>query len=204
MNDIRVDLLRAQIEALQQKLEFLQQGVYLDEETGVYNRRGLTELGEREVERAKRYQRPLTVIAAGLDQFERIEQVYGPNTAKTVVAETAEVLDQALRATDIIGYWGDGIFILVLSETNAAGGQYVAERLVETIAEKIFVVGSARVRVTLSAGMSVYAPGEATDPTTFDVLLRRALVALEEAQSSGKGVIVVWVPTLGEEPLIEL
>ncbi|GAP61830.1 hypothetical protein ARMA_0253 [Ardenticatena maritima] len=204
MNDVRVDLLRAQIEALQQKLEFLQQGVYLDEETGVYNRRALTELGEREVQRAKRYHRPLTVIAAGLDQFERIEQVYGPNTAKTVVAETAEVLDQALRATDILGYWGDGIFILVLSETNAAGGQYVAERLVETIAEKIFVVGSARVRVTLSTGMSVYAPDEAADPTTFDVLLRRALVALEEAQSSGKGVIVVWVPTLGEEPLIEL
>lgn len=204
MNDVRVDLLRAQIEALQTKLELLQQGVYVDEETGVYNRRGLSELGAREVQRAKRYQRPMTVIAVGIDQFERVEQVYGPTSAKAVIAETAEVLNEALRTTDIIGYFGDGTFILILPETNAAGGQYVAERLVETIADKIFIVGSARVRITISVGMSVYAPAETSDPVDFETLLRRALVALEEAQASGKGVIVVWVPTLGEEPLIEL
>ncbi len=203
MNDVRVDLLRAQIEALQGKIQLLQQGVYIDEETGVYNRRGLAELGTREVQRAKRYQRPMTVIAAGIDQFERIEQVYGPMSAKTVIAETAEVLNEALRTTDIIGYFGDGTFILVLPETNAAGGQYVAERLVETIADKIFIVGSARVRITISVGMSVYAPAETNDPIDFETLLRRALVAMEEAHASGKGVIVVWVPTLGEEPLIE-
>jgi len=157
------------------------------------------------VERAKRYQRPMTIIAAGIDQFERIKQVYGPLSAKTLITEYAEVLSEALRTTDIIGYFGDGTFILILPETNAAGGQYVAERLVETIANKIFVVGSARVRITISIGMSVYALAEASDSDSVDfkTLLRRALVALEEAQASGKGVIVVWVPTLGEEPLIE-
>jgi len=205
MNDVRVDLLRARIEALQTKIELLRQGVYVDEETGVYNRHGIIELGTREVERAKRYQRPMTIIAAGIDQFERIKQVYGPLSAKTLITEYAEVLSEALRTTDIIGYFGDGTFILILPETNAAGGQYVAERLVETIANKIFVVGSARVRITISIGMSVYALAEASDSDSVDfkTLLRRALVALEEAQASGKGVIVVWVPTLGEEPLIE-
>lgn len=114
-----------------------------DELTGIHNRRSLMELGEREIQRAIRYERALSVIMLDVDHFKHVNDAWGHAAGDAVLRDVAQESAGQIRRTDtiarygspventqnIIGRFGGEEFGILLPETTLAGAQIVAERI---------------------------------------------------------------------------
>jgi diguanylate cyclase (GGDEF)-like protein len=100
-----------------------------DSLTGLFNRRKGWETLEFEITRAKRYDRPLSVIMLDIDHFKAINDKYGHVAGDGVLNEISKILQKNLRSTDILARWGGEEFIIISTETNLRNASQVAERL---------------------------------------------------------------------------
>ncbi|MEA2600350.1 MAG: hypothetical protein QOF89_1342 [Acidobacteriota bacterium] len=97
--------------------------------TGLLRREAILEQLDRELARALRYDRPLTIAMADLDHFKAINDRHGHLAGDALLRRVAQVLAEGLRGTDWIGRYGGEEFLLVLPETDMAGGAAVAEKI---------------------------------------------------------------------------
>jgi diguanylate cyclase (GGDEF)-like protein len=97
--------------------------------TGLLRREAILEQLDRELARALRYGRPLTIAMADLDHFKAINDRHGHLAGDALLRRVAQVLAAGLRGTDWIGRYGGEEFLLVLPETDMAGGAAVAEKI---------------------------------------------------------------------------
>jgi diguanylate cyclase (GGDEF)-like protein len=153
-----------------------------DELTGLYNRRGFYELGHREVERSRRFQRPLVAIMMDVDHFKRINDTYGHPVGDQVLAAVAKRCKENLRRIDILGRFGGDEFTVLLPETDMFTGSRVAERLRLRVFENPILMGSEPLKVSMSMGI---AKATATTPD-LDVLMSRADSAMYRAKEKGR------------------
>jgi diguanylate cyclase (GGDEF)-like protein len=153
-----------------------------DELTGLYNRRGFYELGHREVERSRRFQRPLVAIMMDIDHFKRINDTYGHPVGDQVLAEVAKRCKDNLRRIDILGRLGGDEFTVLLPETDMFTGSRVAERLRLHVSAEPIITDGDPLRVSLSMGI---AKATATTPD-LDVLISRADSAMYRAKEKGR------------------
>jgi diguanylate cyclase len=175
----------------------LKQLVSYDELTGVFNRRHLLNVLERERERSRRYGQRFSVVLLDLDHFKQINDTHGHATGDEVLRVFAARMVAGARRMDWIGRadasespepaaggafgrYGGEEFLLVLPETNLAGALRCVERLREQLATP-FEIGDIALRVTFSAGVSEYRGDEAAAVT-----LARADEALYRAKSAGR------------------
>jgi two-component system cell cycle response regulator len=101
-----------------------------DRLTGTYNRRYLEKHLPRELERSRRYVRPLSLLAIDIDHFKQVNDRHGHATGDRVLRCVARTMRRRLRTgIDWIARTGGEEFLLVLPETGAAGARVVAERL---------------------------------------------------------------------------
>ena len=124
--------------------------------TGLLRREAILEQLDRELERALRYGRPLTVAMADLDHFKRINDRHGHLAGDALLRRIAQVLAGGLRGTDWIGRYGGEEFLLVLPETGMEGAAAVAEKIrrqVEGTPVPLDEEGTAA-RVTISIGLA--------------------------------------------------
>ena len=122
--------------------------------TGLLRREAILEQLERELDRAVRYHRPLTVAMADLDHFKGINDRYGHLAGDALLKRVAQAAAAGLRSTDAIGRYGGEEFLLVLPETDIAGACAVAEK-VRSMVQRATVPmedGTAA-RVTISIGL---------------------------------------------------
>jgi diguanylate cyclase (GGDEF)-like protein len=123
--------------------------------TGLLRREGILEQLERELERARRYGRPLTVAMADLDHFKAINDRHGHLAGDTLLRRTSQILSEGLRSTDWIGRYGGEEFLLLLPETDMAGAGAVAEKIRSLVQRAVVPVeGGALTRVTISIGLA--------------------------------------------------
>ena len=95
--------------------------------TGAYNRRYLMEQLPREVERCRRYAYPLSVIMCDIDHFKQINDDYGHAAGDDVLQQFVARIQKSIRNnSDWIARYGGEEFLLVLPETDFAGGMKVA------------------------------------------------------------------------------
>ncbi len=159
------------------------QAAQMDGLTGIYNRGALMERLERELERARRYGRPLAVIFFDLDRFKRINDTYGHQFGDRVLRELARIATHTVRSIDLVGRYGGEEFIAVLPETDGTQAHIVAERLRANVAGRRLPAPSGEAaRVTVSAGIAVFPD----DATTMDTLIRIADTALYAAKEGGR------------------
>lgn len=152
--------------------------------TGLYNRYSLDEHANREVQRSKRYQMPLSLIVLDIDRFKRINDAYGHAAGDRVLIRVARELTRATRETDIVFRIGGEEFLILLSCTSSREAAVVAERLRSGI-ESMEVDGTGRsLSVTASFGVSELAKGEG-----WEVAFNRADSALYEAKRRGRNRI---------------
>lgn len=105
-----------------------------DRLSGTFNRRYLDKELPRELERARRYGRPLSVLAVDLDHFKQVNDRYGHATGDRALQAVSRAMQKRLRRdVDWIARAGGEEFVVVLPETGAEGAQVVAERLREAI-----------------------------------------------------------------------
>ena len=150
--------------------------------TGLYNRRGLFELGQREVERARRYKRPLVAIMLDIDHFKFINDYYGHLVGDLVLQTVAKRCSDNLRRIDILGRLGGDEFTILLPETDMYTASHVANRVRQHIGDKPFITGDATINVSASLGVA-----RATSATPdLEILISRADAALYVAKREGR------------------
>jgi diguanylate cyclase (GGDEF)-like protein len=147
-----------------------------DELTTLVNRRRFIEALEIELERARMFGTPLTVVLADLDDFKRI------NDGDYALRAFGELLRDHVRDVDVAGRIGGEEFAVFLPETGAAAAAAVASRMREALASsRITLPEGAQIRLTASFGIAESVADQSTDE-----LLRRADDALYEAKRAGK------------------
>jgi diguanylate cyclase (GGDEF)-like protein len=150
----------------------------LDALTGLHNRRYFHETLAREIARAGRYERRLTVIVFDLDDFKAVNDRVGHLAGDAVLAEAAERMLTVMREADVPCRVGGDEFAVVLPEGGVEDGQLLASRIARAIASRpIGLAGT----LQLSAGVAELKPGEG--PTD---LFQRADDALYRAKELGK------------------
>lgn len=175
---------RAQVE------EELRRWASTDALTGMANRRHFLTLCEREMQRALRYGRPLTVAIFDVDLFKRINDGFGHATGDQVLRTIAQVTAATLRETDLAGRLGGEEFGLLLPETDLSGGADMAERLRVAIATAEVSAAGRPIPVTVSVGVATLEPDEAS----VDSLFARADAALYRAKDAGRDRVAVAAP----------
>lgn len=161
--------------------------------TGLWNYRYLRESLRREVERASRFGRMLTVLVLDLDHFKEVNDTYGHAAGDSVLSEFARRLRAGLREVDVAFRQGGEEFVVLLPETDAFGGAIVAERLGAAIRDVPVVVDPRRhdaatglpvdrIPVSVSIGVAVYPEHGGTAQQVLDA----ADDALYSAKNAGR------------------
>ncbi|WP_190275277.1 PAS domain S-box protein [Pseudodesulfovibrio mercurii] len=154
--------------------------------TGANNRHQFFALGAVEVQRAKRYALPLTVLMLDIDYFKSINDTYGHAAGDLVLKALSASVSATLRASDIFGRLGGEEFAVILPQTDIDEGAEAAERLRETLAGLAVEVGDESITFTVSMGVTRICAG---DKTVEDVL-NRADEALYKAKRMGRNRVV--------------
>lgn len=130
----------------------------IDQMTGVWNYRYLLTSLNREVERAHRFDRSLSVLMLDLDHFKRVNDAHGHPRGDTVLREFAARVQAEIREVDTLARYGGEEFAVVLPETSAAGAENLAERICAAIRSGPFTADDSEVplTVTVSIGGAVY------------------------------------------------
>jgi diguanylate cyclase (GGDEF)-like protein len=154
----------------------------LDSLTGLHNRRLFYEFLAREIARAQRYERFVSVIVFDLDDFKRINDRIGHLGGDAVLSDVADRVRAVVRVTDIPCRVGGDEFAIILPESSRDDAELLADRIALSIrAQKIEKIGALKI----SAGVAELR----TDDTAAD-LFKRADHALYRAKHAGKARVV--------------
>jgi diguanylate cyclase (GGDEF)-like protein len=158
--------------------------------TGVPNRRTFESVGRREMERARRYAKPFTLIALDIDHFKKVNDTHGHDVGDAVLKDVAKACSAQLRGTDIFARLGGEEFAALLPETDIKAASGLADRLRQGIALQPIFSAKGPLVVTVSVGVAEYTPQE----TGLDQVLKRADEALYAAKRNGRNRVEIAPP----------
>jgi diguanylate cyclase (GGDEF)-like protein len=159
----------------------------LDPLTGLRRRESILETLEAEFDRARRHGRPLAVGMADLDHFKEVNDLHGHLVGDLMLKRVSQALRSGLRGADAIGRYGGEEFLLVLPETDLAGGLAVAEKLRLAVeAVEVETEEGETVRTTISIGLASLGHPAAAETSTPQTLLAAADRGLYRAKHSGR------------------
>jgi len=181
----------ADIEQFNRRLEHLS---ITDGLTGLYNHKYFQDVLARELKRAERYGRPLSLVIFDIDNFKSYNDTYGHARGDEVIQKIAEILQEETRVVDLAARYGGEEFVLVLPETEAREARVVAEKVRKLVESHSFWAGEERrIKISLSAGVS-----EATEyPMDKETLIEQADRAMYQAKKKGKNKVSVFADVAG-------
>ncbi len=127
--------------------------------TDVSNRKQLDTVLTKEMPRAQRHARELSLLIIDIDHFKDVNDTYGHLAGDTVLRELANILQKRLRPDDELGRYGGEEFCAILPETSREGAAAIGEELRTLVETHTFVVEGERIDVTISIGVSELAQG---------------------------------------------
>jgi len=178
--------LRVVLETANQRLKRL---AAIDSLTGIANRRHFDRVLDRELRRARREGRPLSLVFLDIDEFKRFNDTYGHARGDEVLRRVARALDETFRrGGDLVARYGGEEFAVLLPGLDTRRAGLYAERLRRRIWRLAIGYSASPVsdRVTISAGVATIAP-RAHD--TAQALLKAADEALYRAKCLGRNRI---------------
>ena len=159
-----------------------------DDLTGLYTRQYIDERLAQELERARRYRRPFSILMVDLDHFKYINDTYGHSAGDLVLQIVSNILKKQLRDTDVAGRLGGEEFIVILGETLVEGAKNFAERVREKIENQRIRKDGTIIDVTASIGVACY---QARHSDQVQRLIDDADKALYRAKENGRNQVVV-------------
>ncbi len=167
----------------------VEESAITDELTRLHNRRGLGELGEREVARAQRFGHPLTAILLDIDYFKQVNDQFGHSAGDRVLRALADCLRQHIRNVDIAARIGGEEFVILLPEVDLATGTQIARRLGEIIAQMHVPIERPKpITITVSMGVATITP----DISNLAQLIQRADQAQYQAKQNGRNQVAAF------------
>jgi diguanylate cyclase (GGDEF)-like protein len=165
----------------------------IDDLTQLYNRRYFFERFNQEMERAKRYQRPLSCLILDIDHFKHVNDTYGHLSGDQVLIDIAQILRNNCRQSDLAGRYGGEELIIFLPETDSPGALIIAERIREMIEQHQTVDDRGEIiRVTVSMGVVSLTGPELEKMDKNERIVQYADDALLQAKKDGRNRIEIY------------
>jgi len=174
---------------LKQANQRLREMAFRDGLTGLYNHRYFQELLDKEISRAKRYNRPFALIMLDLDHFKNINDTYGHPVGDIVLKQVSKEIVSTLRESDVAARYGGEEFAIILTETNLKGAALAGERIRKAVEQLEINANGCRLGATISVGVTCYQIS-AIDKNKSEVL-SAADVALYNSKKSGRNKISI-------------
>ncbi len=162
--------------------------------TGLSNRRHFTDVAEREVVRAVRYARPLSLIMADIDFFKNVNDQYGHNTGDLALQYIASLMMANVRQSDIICRFGGEEFVVLMPETDIDNACQVGERIRQQIDDNPFEAGGQNIHMTISLGVvSLRQNGKNVEPEDIlENLIKQADEAMYTSKQNGRNRLTIY------------
>jgi diguanylate cyclase (GGDEF)-like protein len=157
----------------------------IDGLTGIFNKRYFLEALEREMSRAQRYTRPLSMLIFDIDYFKRTNDTYGHLAGDYVLQALARLIQTRSRREEIFARYGGEEFVILLPETQLDGSMELAEQLRRRVSSYTFVFEGEEIPITISIGVAT----NEGENISSEELIRRADEKLYQAKSAGRNCV---------------
>ncbi|MFN0038154.1 MAG: GGDEF domain-containing protein [Burkholderiales bacterium] len=180
-------LLRAdqEIQALKAELERTVALTHIDPLTELLNRRGLESSFVAEAARSDRHGSPLCAALIDIDDFKRINDIYGHPAGDAALTHFTRFLRSALRPNDVLARVGGEEFMMLLPDSNEAAAFVALSRLLKSVSEHPVSVSNGQCQITFTASVTQRAFGEPQQ-----VIYERLDETLVRAKHSGKNRVM--------------
>ena len=179
------ELLQGQIREVRSLQAQLEEQVLRDSLTGLHNRRYLDDMLERELARARRHGYPLSVVLIDIDNFKTLNDTYGHPAGDAFLRAVAAMLNDGVRAGDMVCRWGGEEFALVLPNMSLRDAHQRAESWLAKMRDLRVPFGKSELEATISAGIAAL-PENGRAPAD---LVKAADDALYAAKRSGRNCV---------------
>ncbi len=149
--------------------------------TQVHNKRYLFEALEREIVRARRHERPLSLLMFDIDLFKNVNDQYGHLAGDYALRELARLVQDRIRRDEVFARYGGEEFVIVLPETPQDGATALAESIRSRVEAHPFVFQTEAIPLTISIGCA-----ELIEQKSAEELIGLADQKLYEAKRSGR------------------
>ncbi len=157
---------------------------YTDPLTQTHNRASFNDAVKREMSLAVRHTRSLSIIVLDLDHFKAINDHHGHKCGDIALTAAAQWIKESLRSSDVVFRIGGEEFAILLSDTDLAGAELLAERIRNAIEFQTLSYDQATIKITASLGTSTL---HADD--TVDTFIKRAVEAMCKAKKNGRNQV---------------
>jgi len=177
--------------ALKLKLanDSLRELAYLDALTGLFNHRYFQEVMESEIERAKRYKLPLSLLLVDIDFFKKVNDKFGHPAGDYVLHEVAQTMTKVMRKCDVVARYGGEEFAIILPETAASSAKVLAQRMRRSIEQLNIQHEEHSISVTISCG--ICSCDFSTSIMTRSEFINYSDQALYKAKESGRNRVEI-------------
>jgi diguanylate cyclase (GGDEF)-like protein len=167
-------------------MEKIQQLAITDDLTGLYNRRGLYDIGRLEIQRTRRYNLPLAAIVMDIDHFKLVNDKHSHAIGDQVLRSFAKCVQENTRELDVVGRIGGEEFVILLPGSDHSSARKTAARLQDLIANNITTTSRGEIKITVSQGVAIL------DSSMQDLndLVQAADRALYRAKETGRNRVV--------------
>jgi len=183
-------------ESMKTAREFLEEMSIRDGLTKLYTHRHFYDRLDEEFSRAVRHNQPLSLLFFDIDDFKRINDIYGHTRGDGVLRQIGRSIRAVVRESDIPARYGGEEFAVLLPNTADEGAREMARRLREIIRDQKYenLPGE---RVTISTGVATFDQGNLE---SFELLVRLADAAMYQAKAKGKDQIATAFDSSSLEP----
>jgi polar amino acid transport system substrate-binding protein len=155
----------------------------MDKLTSIFNRYKIDMALDEQIEIAKRYKRPLSLIFFDIDHFKRINDRYGHKIGDYVLIEIAKLINGHIRSSDIFGRWGGEEFLIILPETDIEKATLLAKKLRKEIENHKFEYVD---RITCSFGVTTY-----KEDDSVNAIMERVDKLLYQSKENGRNQVTI-------------
>ncbi len=155
----------------------------IDGLTQIYNKRYFVETLEREIGRAQRYRRHLSLIMFDIDHFKQINDTHGHLAGDHILRQLAATVKTRIRREDILARYGGEEFAIVLPEIDSANAVVFAEKVRALIERTVFEFEDVRIPLTVSVGVACLTPDLGAPEELVKLADEKLYVAKEQGRN---------------------
>ncbi len=172
---------------LSEKNKVLKELSITDGLTGLFNRKHLMEVLVQEINRARRFKHPFSILMIDIDHFKQYNDTYGHLAGDRLLAQIGALFKSTLRDIDFAARYGGEEFLIMFPEVGVEGASKGGERLRAKVESDQFIFEGRPTPVRVSIGVSTFPE----HGSTAEALIEKADAALYQAKRKGRNRVVV-------------